>query len=240
MHTEFKLSIINTHHIYHPNNCRKKKKMVMMRIFFFLFLLAFPVFTANASVNDFCVANGPGARDTPSGFVCKNTAKVTAADFVYSGLAKPGNTTNIINAAVTPAFVGQFPGVNGLGVSLARLDLAPGGVIPMHTHPGASEILNVVEGTILAAFISSGNKVYEKALYPGDVMVFPQGLLHFQVNTGKGSALAYASFGSANPGLQILDFALFANDLSTKTIAGTTFLDEATIKKLKSVLGGTN
>nr|P45853.1 RecName: Full=Germin-like protein; Flags: Precursor [Ipomoea nil]BAA08266.1 germin-like protein precursor [Ipomoea nil] len=214
--------------------------MVMMRIFFFLFLLAFPVFTANASVNDFCVANGPGARDTPSGFVCKNTAKVTAADFVYSGLAKPGNTTNIINAAVTPAFVGQFPGVIGLGVTLARLDLAPGGVIPMHTHPGASEILNVVEGTILAAFISSGNKVYEKALYPGDVMVFPQGLLDFQEITGK-IAPGLCELRQRNPGLQILEFQhCFPTIFPPKTIAGTTCLDEATIKKLKSGLGGTN
>lgn len=214
--------------------------MVTMRIFFFfLFLLAFSVFTTKATVNDFCVAS-PRARDTPSGVGCKNPARVTAADFAYSGLAKSGNTTNIIKAAVTPAFVGQFPGVNGLGVSIARLDLAPGGVIPMHTHPGASEILNVVEGIILAAFISSGNKVYEKTLYPGDVMVFPQGLLHFQVNAGNSTALAFASFGSANPGLQILDFALFANGLATETIAATTFLDAATIKKLKSVLGGTN
>ncbi|OMO91771.1 hypothetical protein COLO4_18107 [Corchorus olitorius] len=38
---------------------------------------------------------------------------------------------------------------------------------------------------------------------------------------------------------KILDFALFANDLPSDIIEQTTFLDDATVKKLKGVLGGT-
>lgn len=235
MHREAKYHTILYIHCQ-PNNCNNFFKK-MLRICFFLF--AFLVLSANAAVNDFCVAS-LRARDTPSGFGCKRAEKVTTKDFVYSGLDKSGNTTNIINAAVTPVFVSQFPGVNGLGISIARLDLAPGGVIPMHTHPGASELLLVIDGSIQTGFISSANKAYVKTLYRGDIMVFPQGLLHYQLNAGNDTALAYASFSSANPGLQILDFALFANNLPTKTVAGTTFLDEATIKKLKAILGGTN
>lgn len=139
---------------------------------------------------------------------------------------------------MTPAFVAQFPGVNGLGISLGRLDLAVGGVIPFHTHPAASEILFVAEGTICAGFVSSANTVYFKTLNKGDIMVFPQGLLHFQINSGKGYALGFVSFSGPNPGLQILDYALFGNELPTDIIAKTTFLDPVTIKKLKSVLGG--
>ncbi|KAE8675970.1 Auxin-binding protein ABP19a [Hibiscus syriacus] len=137
------------------------------------------------------------------------------------------------------AFSAQFPGVNGLGISMARLDLAAGGVIPMHTHAGASELLVVVQGQICAGFISSANKVYFKTLNKGDIMVFPQGLLHFQINAGKTQALAFVSFSSPSPGLQILDFALFGDDLPTDIIQDTTFLDAAQIKKLKGVLGGT-
>ncbi|KAK1382243.1 hypothetical protein POM88_019978 [Heracleum sosnowskyi] len=157
---------------------------------------------------------------------------------VWPGVA--GNTTNIISAAVTPAFVAQFPAVNGLGISLARLDIAAGGVIPMHTHPGASEVLVTIQGTILAGFISSANKVYYKTLNKGDIMVFPQGLLHFQINSGKGPVVAFVSFSSASPGLQITDFALFANELPTKLVTKTTFLDPVVVKKLKKVLGGTS
>lgn len=139
---------------------------------------------------------------------------------------------------MTPAFTAQFPGVNGLGVSLARLDIAVGGVIPMHTHPAGSEILLVVEGVICAGFVSSANTVYFKTLNKGDIMIFPQGLLHFQINSGKTAALGFVSFSSPNPGLQILDFALFGNELPTDIVAKTTFLDPVTIKKLKGVLGG--
>ncbi|XP_050377245.1 auxin-binding protein ABP19a [Argentina anserina] len=205
-------------------------------IFFTFFLL---LSTSHAAVQDFCVADLT-APEGPAGYSCKKPEKVTVNDFVFTGLGIAGNTTNIIKAAVTPAFAAQFPGVNGLGISLARLDLAVDGVIPFHTHPGASEVLIVVEGTICAGFVSSANTVYLQTLETGDVMVFPQGLLHFQVNGGDTPALAFVSFSSPSPGLQILDFALFKNDLPTPLIAQTTFLDVAQIKKLKGVLGGTN
>uniref|UniRef100_I1MK05 Germin-like protein n=1 Tax=Glycine max TaxID=3847 RepID=I1MK05_SOYBN len=145
-----------------------------------VFLLSLLSSTSHATVQDFCVADLKGA-DTPSGYPCKPPANVTSDDFVYTGLAEAANVTNIINAAVTPAFVAQFPGLNGLDLSAARLDLGPGGVIPLHTHPGANELLIVLQGHILAGFISSGNIVYQKVLKKGELMVFPQGLLHFQI-----------------------------------------------------------
>ncbi|XBI08404.1 hypothetical protein VPH35_136141 [Triticum aestivum] len=177
------------------------------------------------------------AIDTPAGYPCK--AGVGAGDFYYHGLAAAGNTSNLIKAAVTPAFVGQFPGVNGLGISAARLDIAMGGVVPLHTHPAASELLFVTEGTILAGFISSSsNTVYTKTLYKGDIMVFPQGLLHYQYNGGSSPAVALVAFSGPNPGLQITDYALFANNLPSAVVEKVTFLDDAQVKKLKSVLGG--
>ncbi|KAL1531323.1 Auxin-binding protein abp20 [Salvia divinorum] len=204
----------------------------------YMVVLSLLLAAAEGLVQDFCVAD-LSLPTTPSGYPCKK--KVTEKDFAFSGLAAAGNTTNIISAAVTPAFDGQFPGVNGLGISIARLDLAVGGVIPLHTHPGGSEIIVVIEGTICAGFISSfANTVYLKTLNKGDIMVFPQGLLHFQFNSGKGPALAFVSFSTQNPGLQITDFALFKNDLPTELVAKVTFLDIAQIKKLKGALGGTN
>lgn len=209
----------------------------MLRILFLFFALLSA--SSNAMVNDFCVADLK-LPDSPAGYPCVPPAKVTANDFAFSGLGVAGNTTDLIKAAVTPAFVAQFPGLNGLGLSMARLDLAAGGVIPMHTHPAASEILLVLQGCITAGFISSSaNNVYVKTLQKGDIMVFPQGLLHFQVNSGKNGALGFVSFNSPNPGLQITDFALFANNLPSQLVEKTTFLDDATVKKLKGVLGGT-
>lgn len=203
-----------------------------------IFFLSFLFSSSYAAVQDFCVAD-LSAPEGPAGYSCKKQSAVTVDDFVYSGLGAAGNTSNIIKAAVTPAFSAQFPGVNGLGISMARLDLAPGGVVPMHTHPGGSEVLIVIQGSICAGFISNANAVYLKSLKKGDIMVFPQGLLHFQVNAGGSPALAFVSFSSPSPGLQILDYALFGNNLPSELVEKTTFLDDAQVKKLKAVLGGT-
>ncbi|KAK3438687.1 hypothetical protein EUGRSUZ_C03347 [Eucalyptus grandis] len=186
-----------------------------------LILFSFLLSASQASVQDFCVADLSPPR----------APRATPAR---------RNISNLIKAAVTTAFVNQFPGLNGLGISLARLDIAPGGVIPLHTHPGGSEVLLVLQGSICAGFISSSaNTVYLKTLNKGDSMIFPRGLLHFQLNAGKGPALAVVSFSSPSPGLQILDFALFANNFPSELVEATTFPDDAQVKKLKGVLGGT-
>lgn len=203
-----------------------------------LFLL-FSLLLVTSDASDFCIGDLT-APETPSGYHCKNPANVTADDFAFSGLGAAGNTTNLIKAAVTPAFDAQFPGLNGLGISMARLDLAAGGVVPMHTHPEANELLLVVQGSIATGFISSSNKFYYKVLHKGDIMVYPKGLLHFQINARGKNAIAFVSFSSSNPGLQILDFALFANNIPTSLLQKTTFLDAAQIKMLKGALGGTN
>ncbi|KAF8092190.1 hypothetical protein N665_0422s0019 [Sinapis alba] len=211
--------------------------MKMIMSIFFILSLVSPI--SFASFQDFCVAdlNGP---QYPSGYSCKNPDQVTANDFAFSGLAKAGNTSNMIKAAVATGFAPDFAGVNGLGVSVARLDLAEGGVVPIHIHSGASEVLIVIEGTIRAGIISSANKVYLKTLQKGDVMVFPQGLLHFALNGGTGPALAFAAFGSSNPGVQLVPHALFSNDLPSELVEATTFHSHEEIKRIKGVLGGTN
>ena len=121
----------------------------------FSFLL---VSSSHAAVQDFCVADLT-APQGPAGYSCKTPAEVTADDFVYSGLSQPGNTSSLFNAAINTAFVDKFPGLNGLGLSMARADLAPGGVVPMHTHHGASE-------TIL---IPSNKEEYPDFIYTGIV-----------------------------------------------------------------------
>ncbi|KAF8769469.1 hypothetical protein HU200_006501 [Digitaria exilis] len=91
-----------------------------------------------------------------------------------------------------------------------------------------------------AGFVGSAtNQVYTKTLYKGDLMVFPQGLLHYQYNLGNDTAaVALSSYSSANPGLMILDFALFANNLPTDVVSKVTVLDELEVRKLKALFGG--
>ncbi|KAL0383763.1 UNVERIFIED_CONTAM: putative germin-like protein 2-1 [Sesamum calycinum] len=49
---------------------------------------------------------------------------------------------------VTPVSVAQLPGLNTLGISMVRIDYAPWGINPPHTHPRATEILTVLEGSL--------------------------------------------------------------------------------------------
>nr|ABK23834.1 unknown [Picea sitchensis] len=135
---------------------------------------------------DFCVAD-LSSELTPSGYPCKPASSLNSDSFVFTGLETAGNVSNNIGAAVTPAFSAQFPAVNGLGVSIARLDIAPNGVIPLHIHPGGNEILLAVKGVINAGFISSSNVVYSKTLNVGDLMVFPK--VCFITRSMRGSLL---------------------------------------------------
>ncbi|XP_052182851.1 auxin-binding protein ABP19a-like [Diospyros lotus] len=207
-------------------------------LFFFISFLVFSSSHSQASVLDFCVAD-LSLPDGPAGYSCKDPNKVTVNDFVYSGLATPGTFSNLTKSAIVTAFADQFVGLNGLGVSMARGDLAVGGIVPLHSHPGGSEITFIASGIVTAGFISAtANKVYVKTLKKGELMVFPQGLLHFLVNSGKTEALVLVSFSSPSPGFQMTSNALFGNDLPTQLLAKATVLDAAEIRKLKAVVGG--
>ena len=109
--------------------------------------------------------------------------------------------------------VDMLPGLNTLGISLARLDFAPYGLDPPHTHPRASEILVVAEGTLLVGFVTSNpNKLFTKVLNKGDVFTFPIGLIHFQFNIGQTNAVAFAGLNSQNPGVITIANAVFGSN----------------------------
>ena len=156
---------------------------------------------------------------------------------MYSGLREPEHTSSIFNASINSASVHKFPVLNGLGVSVARADIAPGGVLPLHTHPGATEIILVARGAVTAGLISSDNAVYVKTVEEGDIMVFPQGLLRFPVNTGGTEVLIWVSFGSPSPGLQVLNTALFGNNLDSDLLEKITLLGDDEVQRLKGILG---
>ena len=69
-----------------------------------------------------------------NGFPCKDEANVTEADFFFSGLANLGVINNSVGSVVIRANVEKIPGLNTLGVSLARIDYEPSGLNPPHTH----------------------------------------------------------------------------------------------------------
>ncbi|KAL4354533.1 hypothetical protein GQ457_06G017970 [Hibiscus cannabinus] len=191
-------------------------------------------------LQDFCVAiNDPKDGVFVNGKFCRDPKLAKADDFYYSGLNVPRNTSNPMGSTVTPVNVAQIPGLNTLGISLARIDFAPnGGLNPPHTHPRASEILLVVEGTLYVGFVTSNtdNRLITKVLYPGDVFVFPQGLVHFQFNVGNTNAVAFAGLSSQNPGVITIANAVFGSNppINPDLLVKAFQLDKNVVKNLQS------
>ncbi|PWA35156.1 Cupin 1 [Artemisia annua] len=173
-------------------------------------------------LQDFCVADMNG-QVLVNGYTCKTGSLVQANDFYFGGLHIMGNTSNAFGVGRTPVFVTQLPGLNTLGISMARVDFAPSGSFSPHTHPRATEILTILEGSLEVGFVTSNpeNRLISKVLYKGDVFVFPVGLVHYQRNIGNTNVIGIAAFSSQNPGLISIPNVVFGSkpDMSTDIIA---------------------
>ncbi|XP_076924192.1 putative germin-like protein 2-1 [Bidens hawaiensis] len=188
-------------------------------------------------LQDFCVAD-PDSKVFVNGVVCKDPERVQADDFLFRGLHLMGNTTNDVGSNVTAVNVVQLPGLNTLGISMARIDFAPGGLNAPHTHPRATEILTVIEGSLLVGFVTSNpeNRLITKRLQKGDVFVFPEGLIHFQQNVGNGYALAIAALSSQNPGTITIANAVFGSnpDITANILAKAFQIDIKVVQQIQS------
>ncbi|XP_007030283.2 PREDICTED: LOW QUALITY PROTEIN: germin-like protein subfamily 1 member 18 [Theobroma cacao] len=151
----------------------------------------------------------------------------------------PGNTSNPVGSNVTTVNVDQIPGLNTLGISLVRIDYAPyGGLNHPHTHPRGTEILVVVEGTLYVGPVTSNqeNRLFTKVLNPGDVFVFPIGLIHFQFNIGKTKAVAFAGLSSQNAVVITIAKAVFGSNppINPDVLTKAFQLDKTVVSYLQS------
>ncbi|CAK9165914.1 unnamed protein product [Ilex paraguariensis] len=209
--------------------------------FVLLGLLAMTCSAALASdpspLQDFCVADSKSPV-LVNGLLCKDPKMVQANDFSFNGLHLAGNTSNAVGSRVTPVFAAQLPGLNSLGIAMARIDFAPWGINPPHIHPRASEILTVLEGNLQVGFVTSNpeNRLITKVLQKGDVFVFPVGLVHFQRNIGYSNAIAIAALSSQNPGVITIANAVFGSnpDIPSDLLAKAFQVDKNVIYKIQS------
>ncbi|KAM7250065.1 hypothetical protein ACFE04_021948 [Oxalis oulophora] len=186
----------------------------MKNIYFLLGFCLLALASANdpSPLQDFCIP-APTLQSAVlvKGQYCKDPKHVTSDDFYTTRLKYGGDTSNALGAAITPIFIDEFPALFSAGIAMSRVDFAKGGVNPPHLHPRASEIFTVLEGTLLAGFVTTNphNTYYYKELSAGDTFVFPVGLIHFQKNIGSGKAKAIAAFSSQNPGVVTVGNAIF-------------------------------
>lgn len=194
------------------------------------------------ALQDFCVPDAGHGRPVELGLLrtypCRNPANLTAGDFAFSGVRAAGNfsaATGFAGVSVTPA---QFPGLNTLGMSFARADLsAAGGVNPPHYHPRATETALVLAGRVYAGFVDTGGRLFAKVLDKGDVMVFPRGMVHFQLNVGDAPATVYGSFNSENPGIVRVPATVFGSGIRDAVLERSFGLTPAELRRIEGKFG---
>ncbi|KAJ7969170.1 Germin-like protein subfamily 1 member [Quillaja saponaria] len=207
-----------------------------------LCLLAFSCILATAfessPLQDFCVADTSTNAVHVNGLPCLDSKLTNANNFYFSGLHIAGNTSSSVGSKVSPVAIAQIPGLNTLGISLARIDYAPRGVVPPHTHPRASEILTVLKGKLYVGFVTSipESRLISKVLQKGDVFVFPIGLPHFQQNVGNGNAASLSALTSQNPGVIIIANAVFGSHppIAEDVLSKSFQLDKSVVSRLQT------
>ncbi|OAY70918.1 Germin-like protein 2-4, partial [Ananas comosus] len=214
----------------------------MAPLFFLILLVLLPRSTADSDpVQDFCVpdsGSGPVELARLATYPCKSPANSTAGDFVFSGIRAPGNFSNQMGFAGLSVGPAQFPGLHTLGTSFARADLAPrGGVNPPHYHPRATETALVLAGRVYAGFVDSVGRVYAKVIENGEVMVFPKGMIHFQMNVGDTPATIFGSFNSENPGVVRIPSTVFGSGIKDGLLEKAFGLSPEELGELKKRFG---
>ncbi|CAK9320167.1 unnamed protein product [Citrullus colocynthis] len=178
-------------------------------------------------LQDFCIPNLKSPNKS-----CKNSTAVTAEDFVFSG-GKSAGTFSESGFATVAANPSNFPGLNTLGMSFVRADFKEGAINPPHVHPRAAEMVYVVQGRVYAGFVDSANRVYAKVIEEGEVMVFPRGLVHFQMNVGKRRATVFGCFNSQNPGTQKMAASIFGSGIKEELLEKAFGLTSKEIRRMK-------
>lgn len=220
-----------------------------MRMSWFITTLAIIAFFASTAyaydlnpLQDICVAvNDSKSSVLVNGKFCKDPKLAKADDFFASGLNVRGNAVPQFGFAVNIVDVNNMPGLNTLGISIVRADFEPQGLVPLHTHPRAAELITILEGTIYAGFLVPDaanvfkSRLFSKIMNPGDVFVIPQGLIHFQYNVGHKNATLLASFNSQNPGVIMIPSSILASDppILDDVLAKGFQLDKKVIEELR-------
>ncbi|KAK4793147.1 hypothetical protein SAY86_023582 [Trapa natans] len=167
------------------------------------------------NLRDMCPTETSAKNKSPeaalffNGLPCKNPSKITPSDFKSSRLATAGDTDNFHGSSVRIVTAEDFAGLNTLGLSVGRMDLDFDGIVMPHSHPRATEMMFVTMGSVIAGFIDTRNRPFQKVLKEGDIFVVPRGLLHYCFNVGYSEATVLSVFNGQNPGSVSISDAMF-------------------------------
>ncbi|KAL7282395.1 RmlC-like cupin [Trametes coccinea BRFM310] len=123
------------------------------------------------------------------------------SDFVFNFLA--GKATTGAGGSAVGATVENFPALVNNGLAMTIGYLGPCGMNTPHTHPRATEMLYVVNGSISSGMIAeNGARFVFNKVDAGSAMIFPKGSIHFQQNEGCEPITFVAALNNEDPGVE--------------------------------------
>jgi oxalate decarboxylase/phosphoglucose isomerase-like protein (cupin superfamily) len=104
--------------------------------------------------------------------------------------------------AVITVDVSQMAALEGAGVSIAVLKMGPCGMLPVHEHPRAGNVVTGITGNVTSWMIGdNGSRVVTVNIRPFIVTFFPQGTVHVMQNNGTSPLPLFLALSHPTPTL---------------------------------------
>eukprot|EP00121_Abeoforma_whisleri_P015986 Awhi_evm1s14694 len=125
-----------------------------------------------------------------------------AEDFVFDFRSIPVESMGI-GGLLQPVDLANFPVVAMGNSAQSRFTLDPCGINLPHVHPRATEFAFVFKGSSLRiAFVhENGGGIFVNDITNDTSTIFPEGLIHYQQNTGCDTIQFMSTLNNADPGV---------------------------------------
>ena len=155
-----------------------------------------------------------------------------SSDYVYNiDNSNPGAVG--LGGKIFSVSLGNLHSLSGEGISYALYTLEPCGISNPHSHPRATELIYIVEGSYIdVGFLEEdGGRVINNRISKGQTTIFPQGLIHYIQNNGCEPSKILVALNSEDPGvISVSPQSLSFPDIAVATSYGLTINQINTLK----------
>uniref|UniRef100_A0A453MTM3 Germin-like protein n=1 Tax=Aegilops tauschii subsp. strangulata TaxID=200361 RepID=A0A453MTM3_AEGTS len=89
----------------------------------------------------------------------------------------------------------------------------------------------------LGMSFARADRLFAKVLVEGEVMVFPRGMVHFQLNVGDQPATIYGTFNSENPGIVRIPATVFGSGIRDAVLERAFGLSPEELRRIEKRFG---
>ncbi|KAL6779116.1 hypothetical protein ACKKBF_B18695 [Auxenochlorella protothecoides x Auxenochlorella symbiontica] len=127
----------------------------------------------------------------------ENLEAIPASQFVYTPPTPSPNALSVGGVSQRRT-AREWPALEGLGISQTSFTLEPCAVRSPHIHQNAAGLLYAINAeSLMVGFVQENGTAVENTITSGTSAVFPQGLVHYQYNTGCSPATYTITYNDA-------------------------------------------